>query len=55
MSPDQVTNLPASVKQRLLNLSRQKNVEFNVILTKYALERFLYRMGVSRYRPQFIL
>jgi len=55
MSPDQLTNLPASVKQRLLNLSRLKNIEFNVLLTKYALERFLYRMGVSRYRPQFIL
>ena len=48
-------NLPASVKQRLLNLSRQTQVEFNVLLTKYALERFLYRLSVSRYRPQFIL
>ncbi len=55
MSPNQLMNLPASVKQRLLNLSRQTQVEFNVLLTKYALERFLYRLSVSRYRPQFIL
>jgi predicted nucleotidyltransferase component of viral defense system len=55
MSPDQLTNLPASVKQRLLNLSRKINVEFNVLLTKYALERFLYRLGASRFRPQFVL
>jgi hypothetical protein len=55
MSPDQLTDLPASVKQRLLDLSRQTQVEFNVLLTKYALERFLYRLSVSRYRPQFIL
>jgi hypothetical protein len=49
------TNLPASVKQRLLNLSQQSNVEFNVILTKYALERLLYRISVSRLRDRFIL
>jgi len=55
MSVAQLTNLPASVKQRLLNLSRQTQVEFNVLLTKYALERFLYRMSVSRSRLHFIL
>ncbi|MCJ7644371.1 MAG: nucleotidyl transferase AbiEii/AbiGii toxin family protein [Candidatus Aminicenantes bacterium] len=55
MSVAQLTNLPASVKQRLLNISRQTQVEFNVLLTKYALERFLYRMSVSRSRLHFIL
>ena len=55
MSVEQLTNLPASVKQRLLNLSRETRVEFNVLLTKYALERFLYRMSVSHSRPHFIL
>jgi hypothetical protein len=46
MSVVHLTNLPASVKQRLMNLSRETRVEFNVLLTKYALERFLYRMSV---------
>ena len=55
MSVVHPTNLPASVKQRLLNISRQKKIEFNVLLTKYALERLLYRISVSRYRNRFIL
>lgn len=55
MSVVHPTNLPASVKQRLLNLSQQSSVEFNVILTKYALERLLYRISVSRLRDRFIL
>jgi predicted nucleotidyltransferase component of viral defense system len=49
------TNLPASVKQRLLNLSKQKNVEFNILLTQYTLERLLYRISVSPHRDRFIL
>jgi len=48
-------NLPASVKQRLLNISKQKMIEFNVLLTKYALERLLYRISVSSYRKRFVL
>lgn len=48
-------NLPASIKQRLLNLGRQTGEEFNVLLTKYALERFLYRIGISRFHDRFIL
>jgi predicted nucleotidyltransferase component of viral defense system len=55
MSVSHPINLPASVKQRLLNISRQKSIEFNVLLTKYALERLLYRMSVSRYRNRFVL
>ena len=55
MSVVHLTNLPASVKQRLMNLSRKTQVEFNVLLTKYALERFLYRLSVSRSRLHFIL
>lgn len=55
MSDTRPTNLSASVKKRLLNLSRQNQVEFNALLTKYGLERFLYRMSVSRTRTHFIL
>ena len=55
MSVAKPTNIPASVKQRLLNLSRQSDIEFNVILTKYVLERLLYRISISRLRERFIL
>lgn len=48
-------NLAASVRTRLLNYSRETRQEFNQVLTRYAIERFLYRIGVSPYAEQFIL
>jgi Nucleotidyl transferase AbiEii toxin, Type IV TA system len=48
-------NLPASVHQRLLNLARLEDRPLNELLQYYAIERFLYRLGKSKYRQQFIL
>ncbi len=48
-------NLPASIHQRLLNLARIENRPLNELLQYYAIERFLYRLGKSKYRQQFIL
>lgn len=48
-------NIAASVRQRLLNQARQKRIDFNLMLTRYGLERFLYRLGRSEYRDRFIL
>lgn len=48
-------NIPASVRQRLLNLSREKGEDFNFVLTRFALERLLYRLGESRFGEQFVL
>ncbi|HFU74761.1 MAG TPA: nucleotidyl transferase AbiEii/AbiGii toxin family protein [Arcobacter sp.] len=48
-------NIAASVQQRLLNLSRQRSEDFNFILTKYALERFLYRLSCSEFSDVFLL
>jgi len=48
-------NLAASVHRRLLNLSRSTGEPFDLVLTKYTLERFLYRLGISEYRDRFIL
>ncbi|MDM8560097.1 nucleotidyl transferase AbiEii/AbiGii toxin family protein [Candidatus Parabeggiatoa sp. HSG14] len=48
-------NIAASVRQRLLNLSRQRTEDFNFVLTKYALERFLYRLSCSEFRDIFLL
>jgi predicted nucleotidyltransferase component of viral defense system len=51
----QLKNISQSVRQRLLNISRQQNVDFGVVLTNYALERFLYRLSCSDYRNRFVL
>ncbi len=49
------TNLAASVRQRLLNLARTRNEDFGLLLTKYALERLLFRISQSEYRETFVL
>ena len=49
------TNVAASVKQRLLNRARERKEDFNLLLTKYGLERILYRIGQSRYKDSFVL
>jgi predicted nucleotidyltransferase component of viral defense system len=53
--PEQLQNLGASVRARLFNISRERNQPFDLLLTRYVLERFLYRLGSSRYRERFIL
>src|SRR5271166_750806 len=50
-----VTNISASIRQRLLNLARTRNEDFGLLLTKYALERILYRISQSKYRTIFVL
>ena len=54
MSPE-VRNLQQSIRQRLLNLSQQRNEDFQFCLTRYALERFLYRLSESRHVERFVL
>jgi predicted nucleotidyltransferase component of viral defense system len=48
-------NSAASIRQRLLNIAREQKVEFQLILTRYALERFLYRLSQSKYSNDFVL
>jgi predicted nucleotidyltransferase component of viral defense system len=48
-------NLGASVRSKLKNKAQAENKEFNLILTRYALERFLYRLSISDHRDQFLL
>lgn len=50
-----VQNLGASVRARLLNLAKERNQPFEILLTRYALERLLYRLGSSKYRERFVL
>ena len=48
-------NPAASVRQRLLKISQSTGEDFGLVLTRYALERLLYRLSESKYRDQFIL
>lgn len=50
-----VSNISASIRQRLLNLARTRNEDFGLLLTKYALERMLYRISQPKYRTVFVL
>ncbi len=50
-----VVNLPASVRQRLLNLATERKQDFGLVLTHYGLERLLYRLSVSPHRDSFVL
>ncbi len=45
----------ASVRARLLKLARETRQDFNHILARYAMERLLYRIGVSRHANRFLL
>ena len=55
VSRENLRNLAASVRQRLFNLAQERREDFGLILTRYGLERFLYRLAQSQYRDQFIL
>ena len=47
--------MAASIRQRLLNIAHRDGNDFAGLLTRYALERVLYRLGESRYRDQYVL
>lgn len=48
-------NIPASVRQRLLDRARSDHRPFNELLQYYAMERFLYRLSQSVHASRFIL
>ena len=55
MTKNSLSNVPASIRQRLLNLARERKDEFGQILTQYAIERLLARLSQSSYADQFVL
>lgn len=48
-------NLAASVKARLLAKARAANADYSLFLTRYALERLLYRLSISGHSERFLL
>lgn len=55
MTPGGRQPLQASIKQRLLNIAQRDGVDFQLILTRYTLERLLYRLGCSVHKSAFLL
>jgi predicted nucleotidyltransferase component of viral defense system len=53
--PREIRNVGASVRVRLQNLSRETGQSFELILTRYALERLLYRLSTSAFSDRFVL
>ena len=48
-------NVGASVRQRLLDFSRAQHENYNLLLTRYAIERLLYRLSRSAHADRFVL
>jgi len=48
-------NLAASVRARLRNFAAAEGIDFGTVLTRYGLERMLYRLSVGEHRDSFLL
>lgn len=48
-------NLAASVQARLLNIAKAEGRDFGQVLTKFSLERLLYRLSKSKHADSFLL
>lgn len=48
-------NIPDSVKARLKNKALAEGKDLSLVLTRYALERFLYRLSISKHVDNFLL
>ncbi len=53
--PEPRRNVAQSVHHRLLSKAKEQGEDFNLVLIRYALERFLYRLGRSQHKDRFIL
>lgn len=55
MNTGKPSNIAASIRQRLKNISKDESRPFNELLQYYAMERFLYRLSQSKHATCFIL
>jgi predicted nucleotidyltransferase component of viral defense system len=55
MTKRPLKNIAASVRQRLLNVAKSRGEELQPILTRFALERLLYRLGKSPHQETLVL
>ncbi len=50
-----MSNSAQAVKDKLKNISKEKNVDFNSVMRFYMYDRFVERLSKSKYRDNFIL
>lgn len=55
MSQKPIENIAASVRQRLLNIIAKTGDDASFVWTRFAIERLLYRISVSKFSDEFIL
>lgn len=55
MTHEKAKNKAASVRARLLSLAQSKGEDYQRVLGRFAIERFLYRLGRSPYRDKFAI
>ena len=55
MSTGKPRNLAASVRNRLMDLARKQGEDFQLLLTRYVIERLLYRLSCSDHKNQFVI
>ena len=48
-------NIGASIRARLQNLARERGQPFQVLLTRFVLERLLYRLSLTAHSDRFVL
>ncbi len=51
----EVKNVGASVRARLLALAKSNDQSFDLVLTRFALERLLFRLSQSQHANRFVL
>ena len=51
----EIKNPGKSIRAKLLNVAKQKDVFYQTILTRYFQERLLYRISQTHYRENFYL
>ena len=51
----EIKNVGASVRARLLQISKTNDQSFDLVLTRYAIERLLYRLAQSPQSDRFVL
>ena len=55
MKPTKYTNIAASHRAKLLVLARERKEDFQFLLTRWAVERFLFRLSRSKHKQRFVL
>ncbi len=55
MKSKKPSNLAASHRAKLLTLAQERKEDFQFLLGRWAVERFLFRLGQSRHKDRFVL